>query len=224
MKEQHHKIAPALTLSAIALSVSLSTSAKTPPDTIPAPAKDVTVVNTPLPVTGEIDADVTIINNASSPVPVTGTVEISGTPKVDVDTTTDDPLIVQQLLSEPINFTGQTSVFQNSATGYYIAEENYTVPDGKRLTLEAVSLMTAAPPETEYEFAVFCDGVKFTLSAHRSLPLFAEDVGTLETVYASEPVTCHIPAGANVLFQFKTPTPTTFSLFYGFTGFLESTL
>ena len=96
-----------------------------PPDTVPAPARDVTVVNTPLPITGEIDADVTIINDASSPVPVTGEVEITGTPSV-------------RIIDGRMPFQATLQCFEPSCGDQVI----YTVPPDQMCVVEYFSCIT----------------------------------------------------------------------------------
>lgn len=68
-------------ITAMAFAVPMNVLAATPPDTVPPPAKDVTVVNAPLDVTVvntslPVYGEVEVTNDASNPVPITGSVEV----------------------------------------------------------------------------------------------------------------------------------------------------
>jgi hypothetical protein len=86
------------------------------PDPRPGPSTPVTVVNTPLPVTGTIS-----IGNLPVPLEVTGTVQVSGT-------------------EEPWRFRGACTTAGVCGAG------DYTVPTGKRLVIEYVSLAASGQP------------------------------------------------------------------------------
>lgn len=92
----------------------------------------------------------------SAPVPVSGSVSITGTPTVSLANDATSPLPVRDVdrpTAQPFNYYATLTW----ASGYLFANadksQTFTVPDGKRLVIEFVSLQSAVPSTDKVMFA-----------------------------------------------------------------------
>lgn len=131
--------------------MSLLTS-KPAPAAPPPPSVPVTVVNTPLPVQGAINAKIT---NAYIPVsgtvtvsnlPTVQTVQFNGTPNVNVATSDRAPLVVEPDVAAALNeitlSCGPATFNQYGQAGCSL----YTVPSGSNLVVDNVSAQATLTP------------------------------------------------------------------------------
>lgn len=161
--------------------VDLARAEKDPPE--PPPIFQTHVVNdgtAPVPVTGVVD-----IGTFPTPVPVTGTVDIGSLPTLEA-------------LKEPFNWHANISALYPVST-YYYQSVSFTVPPGKQLTVETVSMSGRLLANNEVEPFVRCygapGGVSEAAASHylkswpRTVAVQAGDTGIL----ATEAIKCIVP-------------------------------
>ena len=100
------------------------------------PGVDVTVLNTPLPVTGDmtgtISGEVEVTNNEANPVSVL---------VQNQNVSAKQPLYINLGVMTHTSTTGNFSLYES--------RDKYTVPDGYRLVIEQVFLKMYVPPDTD---------------------------------------------------------------------------
>ncbi|HET6201000.1 MAG TPA: hypothetical protein VFD93_11720 [Candidatus Acidoferrales bacterium] len=193
--------------------VTVSNGPGNPVPTMAVDTRNVNVVNTPVPVTGNINANVTGSVNAT----LTGTpsVNVSGMPAVNVASVSGNvpvtnpldgsgnpiPLGVQTDESSPVELSCQQSFSSGSSVAS--CSPSFTVPSGELLIIDDVSLIaglsSGQPSGSVIVFFPFGNNVNFflPLDAQGStfgLNVFVAAQRTHIYSVASEPVSCAITA------------------------------
>jgi hypothetical protein len=172
-----------------AVLVDLALAGKAPPE--PPPIFQSYIVNEvtePVPVAGVVD-----IGSFLTPVAVTGTVDIGNLP-----TPAPNPL------KEPLNWGDEFKVFDFIT--YYSGSCGYTVPSGKQLTVETVTIRAEVPANNVVEPYLYCDSGD---RARHDLKPWTYSVGVDDGnmgVRATESIKCHMPPGRTVYAGVKSTT------------------
>lgn len=220
-----------LVTAVLGLLTSKPTTAQLPP--APLPVVSVKVTNTPLPVQGTVNANVT------NTVPVSGTVAVNSLPAISLNNNTTSPLFVRDVdnpARQPV--LGACDLIQVSGPTFQSCDVHFatdvpafsgfiTIPAGYRLVIEYVSGEVDLPTGTAIPSAF---GVRSSLG---TAPAFSyEDVefdprfnGTSfgQDVYKiAQQTRIYEDPGANVILSVFVPYPVTYSAYVQITGYLVS--